>query len=66
MSEIKDDWYADRAELAAFAMALDDAGHFNETADVVRFIEKPWKWTAEYRRWVATNRPAGFEPEDES
>lgn len=52
------DWFTDHAELVAFAAALNSAGAFSDTGDVVRFFEKPWKWTEEHTRWVDVGRPA--------
>lgn len=56
-------WYQDLSELAMFAAALSER-HVWEAADVIRLVEKPWKWTAEYHRWVAAGRPDEM-PEDE-
>lgn len=57
-------WYLTRDELLAFATILTDAGEFPEAEDLLRFIEKPWKWTPEYEAWVRQGRPAKVEDPD--
>jgi hypothetical protein len=59
-------WYETHENLVMLATMLDDDGRFAETADVVRYLEKPWKWTDEWERWEAAGKPATFnfdEPE---
>ena len=65
-----DNWYMDHSELNAFAQAMATADGFrgderdDDVRNVLRFFEKPWNWTAEYRDWVQQGRPAeGFELE---
>lgn len=59
-------WYETHDNLVMLATMLDDDGRFDETADVVRFIEKPWKWTAEWERWEAAGKPSKFDFELEA
>lgn len=59
-------WYETHENLVMLATMLDDDGRFDVPADVVRFLEKPWKWTEEWERWEAAGKPAKFsfdEPE---
>lgn len=53
-------WYETHENMVALATALDDNGYFCETKDVVRYLEKPWKWTPEWERWTKAGRPAVF------
>ena len=55
------EWYETHENLVMLATMLDDDGRFAETADVVRFLEKPWKWTPEWERWEAAGKPAKFD-----
>lgn len=55
-------WFEVREELVALAQVLDDSGFFDTTRDVVYFLEKPWKWSPEYERWVRAGRPAELDP----
>lgn len=42
-------WHDDRSNLIALAEFLDDeCVYFLDTAVVIRFFEKPWKWTREW------------------
>lgn len=54
-------WYETHENLVMLATALDDDCRFNETGDVIRFFEKPWKWEPEWDRWVAAGKPAEFD-----
>lgn len=41
-------WYENRSELYGFISYLDGLGHFTETHEPIRILEKPWKWEGEY------------------
>lgn len=58
-------WYETHENLVMLATALDAACYFGEPADVIRFFEKPWKWSDEWDRWIAAGRPSKFDPEEE-
>ncbi len=51
------EWYHDHAELSEVAAVLADVYAWECVEDVLRFLEKPWKWTPERNRWVALGRP---------
>lgn len=49
-------------EFLQFARAMIDAGKFaaaetNELREFTYFLEKPWKWAAEFAAWDAAGRP---------
>lgn len=56
-TETKAKWWETHTELVAFARVLVDSQGTLEAADVIRYLEKPWKWGPEYERWVALGRP---------
>jgi hypothetical protein len=41
-------WYQHRDNVISLAEWLDGNCAFTDTASVVRFFEKPWKWTYEF------------------
>lgn len=41
-------WYEDAGNVSELASWLEAIGYFHETKQLVRFIEKPWKWSAEF------------------
>lgn len=48
-----------------FTRALVNAGAFDSEADLLYFLEKPWKWSTAYAVWTANGRPTNDEsPED--
>lgn len=49
--ETDPDWYRDHENLAALWRDLEDRG---ETIDAGYFMEKPWRWTAEWVRFCRT------------
>lgn len=52
-------WYDEHAELVRFAAILNEVGLFlDETAIMLEYFEKPWKWSNEHARWVMLGRPA--------
>jgi hypothetical protein len=49
-------WYENLAEVHAFAAALVAAGEM-DVKDLLAMLDRPWRWTPEYERWVAKGRP---------
>jgi hypothetical protein len=47
-------WYDDPEEVLRLAHALSAAGLIQTVDEVLYMIEKPWKWTAEYNRFIHT------------
>jgi hypothetical protein len=60
-TESKAKWFEDSAEVIAFARILVDAEGTWSAVDVLRYLEKPWKWTVEHDRWIAMGRPFDIE-----
>lgn len=48
-------WYDDRGELLPFLRSLVADGF--EADELLRVLEKPWNWTAEYEEWKAEQTP---------
>jgi len=38
-------------EIVAFARVLHECGQVSDIDDVLRYLEKPWKWQKEFSRW---------------
>lgn len=57
-------WFESHDELVWFAAVLTDAGEFPEAADLLRFFEKPWKWTPEHDEWARLGRPSRVDDPD--
>lgn len=47
------------SRLIAFGRALDEA---NGGLDWPYFLEKPWKWSNEYKSWLALGAPVEDDP----
>lgn len=56
-TEAKGKWFEDQAVVIAFARILVDSQGTLTADDVIRYFEKPWKWTDEHARWVAMGSP---------
>ncbi len=62
-------WYEDRATLTEFVLLWRALGGFGPVEcsegnidDVMYFIEKPWKWTPEYEKWISLGAPNADDP----
>jgi hypothetical protein len=53
------EWWSDPSNTLELARKLTDEGHILDTEEMLRFFEKPWKWTEE---WAHANK-AYHEPE---
>ena len=42
------EWFAVHDNLIQLAQWLNDKGHFDSPSHVIRFFEKPWKYTGEW------------------
>lgn len=40
-----------------FARILDEIGGFHETSNVIDYFAQPYKWKAEYQRWLDVGSP---------
>lgn len=58
-------WYEVHANLHGFACVL-VATYCYSAEDLLGFLEKPWKWTAEFRDWDARGRPSMLDEEDDA
>lgn len=50
-------WYETYDNVVTLAEWLDMLCEFNETSDVIRFFEKPWKWDREwnlFQQWTTS------------
>jgi len=59
------EWWASHAELFEVGSMLAELLTWSEE-DVLRFVEKPWKWGDERGRWIALGRPDAATIEDDS
>jgi len=49
MSEDQKPWWDDAANIRVFCAYLIQNGYLETLDDVLYFLEKPWKWTEEFR-----------------
>ena len=45
-------WYNDHDNVVGLARWMEKMDLWVSTAEVIYFMEKPWKWTLEYELWV--------------
>jgi hypothetical protein len=49
-------WYDSHDAIVEFASILIDAEQLDTPREVLRYFEKPWKWTPEYELWVSLGK----------
>lgn len=55
-------WANDQSEILAVGKTLVAAGHFTTAADMLAYLEKPWRWSAERHAWIKAGRPDSSAP----
>lgn len=53
-------WFEVYDNVTALASALNDDWRFETPTDMLRYFEKPWKWTPEWEAWTAAGKPTAF------
>ena len=51
-------WYDDQNDLNEFAAYLHDEGELTTAEEVLRFFEKPWKWSRDFDAYQLTKKLA--------
>ena len=56
------EWYQSHTSLVEFAGWMVEEHFFTTPGEVVDFMEKPWKWTAEYQKFRDAEAKAAVAP----
>ena len=47
----EENWFLDHYNMTGLARALIDSGHIPNLDIMLEYVEKPWKWTAEWEHY---------------